>query len=74
MYIDELYNHVVRMVDTSGIITVFAGGSGTGYTGDGGAATSAKLYQPVGIAIDSSGIERTICSTDCFLIYNLHAL
>ncbi len=69
MYIVELGNHAVRKVDTSDIIAAFAGGNGIGSTGNGGAATSAKLSDPIGIAVDSSGIERTICSTDCFLIY-----
>ncbi len=59
MYIDELY-YIIRKVDTSGIITTFAGTGGSGYTGNGGAATSAKLADPVGIAVDSSGIPRHI--------------
>ncbi len=40
---------------STGIITTFAG-TGTGsYSGDNGAATSATLYQPAGVALDSSG-------------------
>ena len=49
------YNHVVRKVSTSGIITTIAGKNTTGYTGDGGAATAATLNNPVGIAIDKKG-------------------
>jgi DNA-binding beta-propeller fold protein YncE len=37
------------------LIYTIAGTGTAGYSGDGGAATSATLYQPSGIAIDSSG-------------------
>ena len=40
------------MVDQLGIITTFAGG---GYSGDGGAPTSAELDSPRGVAVDTSG-------------------
>jgi sugar lactone lactonase YvrE len=54
-YIADTYNHIVRKVDTSGKITTFAGTpQQCAYTGDGGAATSAKLCYPFGLAIDSS--------------------
>ena len=55
MYIVELGNHAVRKVDTSDIVTTFAGGNGMGSTGNGGAATAAKLSDSIGIAVDSSG-------------------
>ncbi len=50
-----MFNNVVRKVDTSGIITTIAGTGATGFTGDGGAATSAALHSPYGVAVDSSG-------------------
>ena len=38
-----------------GVITTVAGSdSATGYSGDGGAATDAKLYYPLGVTLDSS--------------------
>ena len=38
------------------VITTIAGSSSSGgYSGDGSAATSAKLYYPQGVALDSSG-------------------
>ncbi len=50
-------NHRVRKVTVStGIITTIAGTGTAGYSGDNGAATSAKLYFPSGIAVDTSGI------------------
>jgi uncharacterized protein (TIGR03437 family) len=56
-YISDYNNHVVRMVNTSGIISTFAGSQseGSGYSGDGAAATAAALGYPTGIAFDSSG-------------------
>ncbi len=49
------YNHVVRKVSTSGIITTIAGKISAGYSGDGWMATDAELNNPVGIAIDKAG-------------------
>ena len=50
----ESNNHVVRSV-LAGIVTTAAGVPGVaGFTGDGGAATSAHLHGPDGIAVDSS--------------------
>ena len=39
----------------NGIITTVAGNGVTGYAGDGGAATNAEFYFPIGIAVDASG-------------------
>jgi hypothetical protein len=54
LYIADNNNYVVRMVNTSGIISTFAGTT-EGYSGDGGAATAAQLYYPVGLAVDAAG-------------------
>jgi hypothetical protein len=43
--------NVVRTVNVSGIINSFAGTGSSGNTGNGGPATSAKIYGPVGTAI-----------------------
>ena len=57
VYIADTYNHRVRKVTaTTGIIAAIAGTGSTSYSGDNGAATSAALYYPQGIAIDSAGI------------------
>ncbi len=54
-YIADSYNNAIRKVDTAGIITTVAGNGTAGYTGDGGPATSAQLFQPWGVAVDASG-------------------
>ena len=57
LYISDTSNSVVRKVSTSGTISTIAGNftSGAGYSGDGAAATSANLYHPSGIVVDSKG-------------------
>ena len=39
----------------SGIITTVAGNGAQGFSGDGGPATSAMLYLPFGVAVDTAG-------------------
>ena len=56
LYIADTSNHRVRKVTVStGIITTFAGTGTSSYGGDGSAATSAALYYPIGVALDSPG-------------------
>ena len=43
------------MTVSTGTITTVAGTGSTGYSTDGGAATSATLYGPLGVAVDASG-------------------
>jgi len=54
-YYSDDYGNCVRKISTSGIITTVAGDTTQGYSGDGGQATNAQLYQPFGLAIDMSG-------------------
>jgi trimeric autotransporter adhesin len=54
-YISDWFNNVVRMVASSGVITTIAGNGSLGYSGDGGAATSAQLAYPCGLAFDQAG-------------------
>ena len=55
IYIADRYNHRVRKVDSSGIITTVAGNGTRGYSGDGGPATQAQLNYPGAVAIDIAG-------------------
>ena len=56
VYIADEYNNRIRKVTVStGVITTIAGTGSTTYSGNGGAATSATLYQPSGVAVDASG-------------------
>jgi uncharacterized protein (TIGR03437 family) len=48
-------NTVLRMDATTGILTSVAGNGTTGFSGDNGPATSAQLYFPTGVAVDSAG-------------------
>ena len=54
LYIADTNNWRIRKVSISGIITTVAGKGTEGFSGDGGAATSAELY-PWGVALDPSG-------------------
>ena len=55
VYIADSGNSRVRMVNSSGVISTIAGNGTLGYTGDGGAATSAELVFPTGVSLDSAG-------------------
>jgi sugar lactone lactonase YvrE/PKD repeat protein len=55
LYLADKYNNAIRMVNTSGIINTVADNGTWGYSGDGGAATSAELNCPAGVVLDSSG-------------------
>lgn len=55
VYIADAGNHVIRKVNTLGIITTVAGNGLMGYSGNWGIATSAKLRYPQGVAVDNSG-------------------
>ena len=55
LYIADSYNNVIRKVNTSGIISTFAGTGVYGFGGDGGPAISALFRQCAGITIDGVG-------------------
>jgi sugar lactone lactonase YvrE len=54
LYITDRGNNRIRKV-TNGVITTVAGNGAAGFGGDSGAATSAELNSPNGIAVDASG-------------------
>jgi len=60
LYIADIFNCRVRKVSTGGTISTIAGSGATGFacgafSGDGGPATSARLYHPVAVAVDDGG-------------------
>ena len=55
LYIADLNNNVIRKVDLAGIVTTVAGTGEQGFAGDGGAATSAQLDSPAGVAVNAVG-------------------
>ena len=55
LYIADAGNSRVRKVSPDGVITTVAGNGSSGYSGDGGPATSAQLKAPAGVAVDASG-------------------
>jgi len=55
IYIADASNNVVRKVNSSGVITTIAGTGTSGFSGDGNAATAAKLSDPNSVAVDGSG-------------------
>ena len=70
MYIGDELNHRVRKVTVStGIITTIAGTGTSGYSGDGGTATSATLNGPGGLALDSTGTLQLL-----FIVFCLDSL
>ncbi len=61
MYIADANNNRIRKITVStDAITTIAGTGSQGYSGDNGAATSAALFYPTGVALDASGISILI--------------
>ena len=54
IYIADGGNNVVRKV-SNGVITTVAGDGNNGFSGDGGPATAARLYQPMAVAVNAAG-------------------
>ena len=57
VYVADRYNHRLRRITPSGLVFHFAGTSPGAIDGD--AATTARLYEPWGIAIDAAGYVFT---------------
>ncbi len=71
IFIADTNNQRVRVVDTNGTISTFAGTGVAGILGDGGPASSSQLSRPVGLAIDAAkqsvhrGREQSPSAQDC---------
>ena len=55
LFIADRNNQRIRKVTPAGIITTVAGNGTSGYAGDGVPATSAALFFPGGVAVDTAG-------------------
>jgi hypothetical protein len=74
IFFADQYNSAIREVNTAGTLSTFAGTESNGYSGDGGPATSAQLFYPTDVYIDSYGnmfiadfynhvIREVVCAT-----------
>jgi len=54
LYIADSQNNRIRKV-SNGVITTVAGNGESGFSGDGGPATRARLFKPTGVAVDPAG-------------------
>ena len=64
VYLSETDSARVRKISTSGIITTYAGTGVAGWSGDGGAATLAKISTPQGLCVDGAGNLFIVMSGD----------
>ena len=55
LYFADWQNNRIRRIDTTGVITTFAGNGELGSSGDGGPATQARLHHPLGVSVDAAG-------------------
>ena len=53
VYVADLYNHRIRKITASGVVSTLAGNGTYGYTD--GTGTSAQFSYPTGIAVDGAG-------------------
>ena len=54
-YVSDIYYNQVFKVTPAGTISAYAGNGISGFSGDGGQATAAQLFQPEGLAVDGAG-------------------
>jgi gliding motility-associated-like protein len=66
LYVAEPDSYIRKINTTTGIVTTIAGMAGpTGYTGDGGPATSALIDRPKGLVVDNGGNLYFSTSLNC---------
>ena len=52
---DTSHNRIRKIAAGSGVISTVAGTGVAGFLGEGGPATAARIYNPVGMAVDAAG-------------------
>lgn len=55
LYIADISNYRIRKVTPAGVISTIAGNGSSGFSGDGGAATSASISDVYKVAMDANG-------------------
>ncbi len=55
LYVADTLANAIRKISPSGAVTTAVGSGAAGFAGDGGAALSASLNQPQGVALDADG-------------------
>jgi sugar lactone lactonase YvrE len=55
LWVADMETHTVRQIDPSGTVKIVAGTGSSGYGGDGGPATEAKLNVPTAVSLDAAG-------------------
>ena len=55
IYVVEYSGHRIRKINTSGIVSTFAGTGTAGFAGDGGPATAARLKLPIDVTFSNDG-------------------
>jgi trimeric autotransporter adhesin len=55
IYFSDHFRNIIRRIDPSGVMTRIVGDTVMGYSGDGGAADTAELNFPYGVAVDRGG-------------------
>ena len=53
---DIFYNRVRKITSSTNIISTYAGTGASSFYGDGGVASSAAVYYPIGLFVDTSGM------------------
>ncbi|HMH20175.1 MAG TPA: hypothetical protein VK563_00295 [Puia sp.] len=53
VYVADKSNHLIRMITTSGVTSLFAGNGAPGFND--GASAAAQFFYPAGVAVDTSG-------------------
>lgn len=67
IYLADSYSNHIFKVDTTGNLSVVAGNGTSGYSGDGGPATSAALDNPEGLFVDGSGNIFIADTNNCLI-------
>ncbi|HVW32233.1 MAG TPA: hypothetical protein VHL53_06825 [Acidimicrobiia bacterium] len=74
LYVTDALNQRVRKIDAGGVVQLVAGSpnptfgaAAAGYSGDGGPATAATLWEPHGVAADSDGNVYIADSRNCVI-------